>query len=546
MSGRACLFAVFAILTGFGVQPDAKVEIAIQVVDAETGELLPHRISVENAQGILHFPQNRGPRARRKRRQDGDQTELEVIDGARVWSLQPAGTAFLRLPATDGFVLRIQHGLEYERLTESLDLADREGESVELQFELRRSIDMQARGWMSADTHVHAMTPNAMRVAMTVEDVDYANLMLYLEDDTAWATGLGLTEPPDGDDHIVFISQEIRDFQQGHLTLLGLKDPIEPRLEYSGRSKHQAILPARPNEPLNWDVVEQARSQGALAVHANSLLWPGHGLAACAGLGELDGVEWLETDIVTKLYESRQEIEVTGFDGRSTNAIWYRLLDCGRQLPLLAGTDKFGNAMTIGGSARTYVQVPRWDHIGFLEGVAAGATFVTNGPLLFFEVEGQPPGSTIPLTGDGPFKVGVSIECHSWSPIDVIEIVRDGMVVSRIPSEGDRATGYSVQAERTIEFRRSGWLAVRARAIEADLESWQGRIPAAHTSAVRIQVDGLPARPNRSARYFINRLDASRDWAESEGEWSSEATKAQALEGFRRARAYFERQLRGH
>jgi len=539
-----CALAFVASIALVGASDD-KVEITIRVTDAESGELLPHRLSIEAAGGIVHFPEERGPHARRTRLRAGDRSELEVIDGGRVWSLQPEGTARLYLPAEDGFVVRVRHGLEYERLVHELDLSGSGGESHEVALELRRLVDMEARGWMSADTHVHSMTPDAVRISMTVEDVDYVNLMLYHEDDPAWKLGLGLVAPPDGDRHIVYVSQEVRDFQQGHLTLLGLDEPIEPIREYTGWNERHPQTPVRPNEPLNWDVVRRANDQGALAAHAHMLLWPGHGLAACAALDRLDAVEWLETDIVGTERPSRQPIEVGGFEGHATNRLWYRLLDCGLRLPLVGGTDKVGNAMVIGGSARTYVHVPRWSHSGFLDGIRVGATFVTNGPLLFLEIAEQPPGSEIVLAGDEPYEVEIDIECRSWSPIDVVEILVDGRVASRVQVEGDEQHGWVVDERRTVEFQHSGWVAARARAVKADPETWQSRIPAAHTSPIWIRIDGRPSRPAKSALYLAGRLEQSLKWAETEGEWSDDENEERALDGFRRARAFYERLKRG-
>lgn len=528
-----------------GARPDDKVEVTVVVVDAESGDPLPYRICVENADGVVHFPEDRGPLARRARIQSDSDRELEVIDGARVWSLHADEPARLRLPREDGFVLRIQHGLEYQRRSQTLDLSDVAGERMQVLFELERLTDMQARGWMSADTHVHAMAPDEVRMAMAVEDVDYANLMLCDKDDTTWSVGLGPVHDAESPGRIVCISQETRDYQLGHLTLLGLERPIEPIRDYSGRNPRHARGPARPNEPLNWEIAARTRRQGGLAVHAHALLWPGHGLAACAGLGRLDAVEWLETDIVATTHTGREELEQDVFKNPSTNALWYRLLDCGLDLPLVGGTDKTGNAMVIGGSARTYARVPSWDHAGFLAGVSAGATFVTNGPLLFLEADGRPVGSTIERAPGAAPAVKLRVECRSWSPVEVVEIIKDGRVVERVAVVGDPDHGWVAEAELNVPFRRSGWVAARARATEPDPESWQERIPAAHTSAIRVQVEGRPGNAAASASFFVRRLEVSERWAQSEGKWSTDASKARALEGFRQAREFFDRIAKG-
>ena len=180
---------------------------------------------------------------------------------------------------------------EYARIAELLDLRRLGGETVERRFVLQREIDMQKLGWMSADTHVHALSPTGALRQMEVEDLDYVNLMLIGDKHYLYKQGLLTGAPVElpSTNRIVYVSQELRDHNQGHITLLGIRQPIQPLRDFQGRDINQPET--SPNEPLNWEVYDRAQAQGALAFHAHFLRWPGHGSAVSAGLNKLDGVE---------------------------------------------------------------------------------------------------------------------------------------------------------------------------------------------------------------------------------------------------------------
>ena len=67
---------------------------------------------------------------------------------------------------------------------------------------------------------------------------------------------------------------------------------------------------------------------------------------------------------------------------RAPAGTWYRFLNAGFDLPATAGTDKMFNSQVVG-SVRTYVNVEGvFSYEGWLDGIRAGRTFVTTGPML--------------------------------------------------------------------------------------------------------------------------------------------------------------------
>jgi hypothetical protein len=100
-----------------------------------------------------------------------------------------------------------------------------------------------------------------------------------------------------------------------------------------------------------------------------------------------------------------------------------------------------------------------------LDAIAAGETFVTNGPLvdLHAEVPGSAAGigGTVRLTSPGAVRVTgrVRFDPARDSPTDV-ELVHDGVVaalVSTTPAPGE------LRVETSVDVTHSGWIALRVR-----------------------------------------------------------------------------------
>src|SRR5205823_6982716 len=78
--------------------------------------------------------------------------------------------------------------------------------------------------------------------------------------------------------------------------------------------------------------------------------------------------------------------------------LWYRLLNCGFRVPATAGTDVFLNRIDsrLPGGDRVYVRVEGGlTYKGWIEGLKAGRSFVTNGPMLTFTADGKEAGAVL-------------------------------------------------------------------------------------------------------------------------------------------------------
>ena len=111
---------------------------------------------------------------------------------------------------------------------------------------------------------------------------------------------------------------------------------------------------------------------------------------------------------------------------------WYRILNAGFRFPCLGASDypacrKLGDCVTYvhqdppAGAAR--------DIAGWFRGASDGRSFVTTGPILLLEVDGQKPGSLIAQTGPGPAQGAAKARVISLvAPVTNLQLMVNGRV----------------------------------------------------------------------------------------------------------------------
>src|SRR5205823_5498389 len=118
-------------------------------------------------------------------------------------------------------------GFEYEPLRTEVRI---EPGQRELTLRLRRWTNMNARRWFNGDSHVHFLGTQGAHVEAQGEDLNVVNLLqsqwghLFTNSED-W---LGRPTATNDGQTIVYCSQENRQHILGHLTLLGLKEPVMP------------------------------------------------------------------------------------------------------------------------------------------------------------------------------------------------------------------------------------------------------------------------------------------------------------------------------
>jgi hypothetical protein len=182
-------------------------------------------------------------------------------------------------------------------------------------------------------------------------------------------------------------------------------------------------------------------------------------------------------------------------NGFWTQEVYYHLLNCGLRIPPSAGSAS-GVLPNPVGYDRVYVHVGKeltWEK--WWEGLRAGRSFVTNGPLLHVTAGGELPGHVFTAGAGEELKVEIKAELTTRDKIRFVEVVKDGEVESRVRFEDVVRTG-SLGA---VSFKSSGWFLVRAIADNSKTFRF------ASTAPFYVEVGDAKRRVSkRSARFFLD------------------------------------------
>ncbi|WP_245235540.1 CehA/McbA family metallohydrolase [Mesorhizobium erdmanii] len=420
----------------------------------------------------------------------------------------------------------ISKGFEIRPLRRIVEISD---ETDEIVFELEKVLHWRERGWISSDTHVHFLSPTTALLEGQAEGVNVVNLlasqwgeMFSNVGDFDGCTTLGAKDFGGSGEFLVRVGTENRQQVLGHISLLGYEGPmIDPLC--TGGADESAIGDDLVSTMADW--AERCRQQGGLVVmpHAPN---PQAERAADIVLGLVDALE------IMTMNPRRWQISAFAL------ADWYRFLNIGHQLPLVAGSDKMDAAALLGG-IRTYAKLDGRDftYKSWMDCIRLGNTFVTVGPLVDFQVEGRSPGNRIHLpSGGGKVMLRWEVESVSVQPT-VVEVIRNGLVVDQYTYDRLSLLGHCA-----VNVTESCWLALRVRG------SVDGREEdiAAHTSAVCIDVAGRPVFAATDAIAVLSQIEGSIAYLDTLAPNSSEAKQARMRAALELAHHRLHHQLHDH
>src|SRR5262245_20501661 len=356
------------------------------------------------------------------------------------------------------------------------------------------------------------------------EDLNVCNFMVANSDgDGAFDRSFfrGRPDPPAKPRTILYWNEKYRSTIWGHLTLVNLKQVVEPI--FTGFKDTTNPF----DTPTNGDTADRTHQQGGFVSYTHSAqnandpylgAYTGKGLPVDAALGKIDSMD------LNNSYPG-------------CIPLWYRLLNCGFKLPASAGTDCFLNkvASRLPGSDRVYVRFDgEFSYAKWIEALRGGHSYVTNGPIVEIIVAGQHrQGETLRMTGPGKTKIVAKAWWHL--PLRKVEIVQDGKVLAAKEFKPDEKPADVWEHELTVE--RSGWVAVRTSG-PANADN-PGGDAFAHTSPVYIDVPGKPADAMADAEYFlrwIERLDVA---LRERNRFPTPALRAHAASQLEAARAVY-------
>ncbi len=475
--------------------------LELTVTDEGSDRPVPARVELLDAEGHGHAAQDALPI-------DGDCVDREIpadytLERAvavmsknlinpynRKTQFYSVGKSVSSLPPGE-YHLKISKGPEYRVQERTIQI--RSGETANLTVEMTRWVNMPANGWYSADDHLHIARPVEelnpfLSKWMQAEDVHIGNLLQWgLQKRFHNALQYSFGEPGvyrEGDYLIAAGQENPRTHFLGHAIILGGRTPI--------------------NFPEAYVIYQlffkEAQKQGAIAGYAH------FGISEGARYG-------ISIDLPT---DTLNFLEVLQFEHLVYN-VWYDALNLGFRITPTAGTDYPCAGVNLPGRERFYAKVDGpLTYTAWLEAVRKGRTFVTNGPMLEFRVNGRDVGDEIDLKKPGTVTIeGKALFDPKRDEVQRVELVVNGTVVASFPRAVDVS---EIDFRFSYEVRETCWIAARASGIKIDEPSPPDRPflilnsgAVAHSAAIYVTVEGSPPltaqpRAREVAREWLSRL----------------------------------------
>jgi hypothetical protein len=462
------------------------------IVDDATGEPVPCRVHFSSPDGVPYQPYGHHHHV------NSDLTSWHIDVGADV---RLGRTTYAYVDgACEGWLprgqvrVRVTRGFEYQPLDAIVPVGD---DTRELTLRVRRLFDPARDGWYSGDTHVHFVSSFGGLKEAAAEGVavvhllqsQWGSLFTNIED------FLGRPVTSDDGKTVLFTAQENRQHFLGHLSLLGLNQPVTP---WCTAGPAEAEMGAGLEATLS-DWADRCHAQGGTVVVPHFPL-PNGEPATLIATGRADAVESLA------IWQDLAYVH------------YYRYLNAGFQLPIAGGTDKMSNEVPIGLS-RTYVRLRPDDDFGYdawCAALRAGRSYMSSGPLMSLSVDGASIGDTVRLPDAGG-TVAVEATAASIFPMFRLELVHSGRVIASSDSESG---AHELRIDENVEIDRPGWICARVDGggpehLTRHQDGFQRAIMA-HTSPVYLACGAQAGPADREALEHIKTLiDRARTYAEN-------------------------------
>lgn len=514
-----------ASLRGALPDPSPPVEtcqLTVQLLNAETRQPLHGLFRLRQADGRivpLAGLVNRGIR-------------LRTNHPAKNWSVASAGTV-ISVPRK---VLTIEafSGLDTEMSREVVDLSGKPTHRIELM--LKPLFNAALHGWFGGNTHLHlnnltrAQADEYLRVIPRADGLDLLFVSHleraqadrnYISNEYTLADLNGFSGPGllfgNGQEHRHNFEGNTEGY--GHVMFLKIRQLVQPV------SIGAAIAGGGPDWPPLQRGIRQARGEGATVIWCHNTY------------GHEDVPNWLAGLI------DAHNIFDGGFHA-SYEETYYRYLNIGLKVPFSTGTDWF-----IYDFARVYARLTTALTVqNWLAGLAAGRTFISNGPLLEFHVGENEIGDTIELSR--PTSLSVSGRATGRHDFKRIELIQNGKVVRSAPS---RVVGGHFEADMDVSLAidAPSWVALRVAGGSLDSDgpvvlpqvllmrgsgdgkNEMGEALFAHTSPVYIELGGQRVFRRDSAKALVAEMESSLQQVPAKGKFANDAQREDVLKIYR-------------
>jgi hypothetical protein len=465
--------------------PPPRNWVRMRVIDAATGRPTPARVHVRAADGRYLPPYGHRHEVNDRWFEDYG---ADCLLGGTPYAYV-SGEFDIELPTGDVYV-EVAKGFDYRPVRTRVTI---EAGQRELSVEIDRPAERRRAGWVTADTHVHFLSPQTAWLEGQAEDINVVNLLATQWGDLYTNVGdyTGSPSGVSGNDTIVWVGTENRQHFLGHMNLLGTRGDTVGRMcaggppeSYFGDPVHSTLA----------DWADRGRREGGLIVIPHFPA-PYSEVVADVSLGKIDGVELRDFGAGIDSFAVRE---------------WYRLLNVGFRVAAVGGTDKMTAGMPLGG-VRTYTRIgdAPLSFEGWAAAVRAGRTITSTGPFIDLRVEGAAIGDELRLKGNGG-TLSVEAEASSFQPLGRLEIVHNGRVVASATPDADPR---HIRLAANLQVEADGWIAARCDGPDTLWHIWPVR-PAAHTSPVYLVGSGT-TEPTPDLAYLQTIVEGGLTWLDT-------------------------------
>jgi hypothetical protein len=407
------------------------------------------------------------------------------------------GETLVKLPLGKVY-LEVSKGFEIRPVRKVVEVT---AETKEIVIEIEKVLPWREKGWVTADTHVHFLSPLSAMLEGSAEGVNVINLLASqwgelmtnvgdFDGQSTW----GSKEAGGDGEYLVRVGTENRQHVLGHISLLGYRGSIILPMTTGGPDESAL---GDPVEVLLTEWARQCHQQGGLVVLPH---FPNPRAEHAAGIvsGDFDAIEMTSWE---DLYSGISPYSISD---------WYRYLNCGYLIPAVGGTDKM-TALTAVGTVRTYARLnpnSEFSYETWKDAIRHGETFVTYGPLLEFKVDGHTMGSRIAMSPRGGTLDVVWQVASVTLPMSRVELVVNGEIRESVVVPPNEGSGHW-----SVRVDRSSWLALLVRGHYAD----KPEMIAAHSTPVMIQVEGSPLLAEADAVTILDQIEGAMAYLDTVG-----------------------------
>ena len=461
-----CLAAIFSAWPLAGSAAAGEVQFTMTDTD---GKPLPCRVHLFNSQGKVQ--------------------KAPGLPFFRTHFVCP-GDVTLTLPA-DTYKYQIERGPEHAREKGSFTLSDDGSQMIAVRLD--RIADLAADGWFAGDLHVHRAVED-MKLLMRAEDLHVAPVITWWNNRNLWADS-GVPEQLlvnfDGNRYYRVMAGE-DEREGGALMYYHLDRPME-------------ITGSTREYPSPMQFINQARQAEKVWIDIEKPFW--WDVPVWLASGQIDSVGLANNHMChASVYPSEawgrprdeQRLPPPLGNGFWTQEIYYHILNTGLRVPPSAGSAS-GVLPNPVGYNRVYVHTGKdFNYDRWWEGLKAGRSFVTNGPILLVEAGGHLPGHVFTAGEGEKMSIELDVSLTTLDNVPKIEIIKNGRVEKAIsPDELAKSDG-----SITIAFDRSGWFLVRAITDVANTFRF------ASTAPYYVEIGPAKKRISKaSAQFFLDWID---------------------------------------